>query len=133
TPPAELNVHPWTDRLRTDLGLPWSIGLEVAEQTPALTLADEQPASELLRLLSNELGPLTRSIRVQRILPIDADATQARRVLEFADGEPMMIMGSPEHDAEDVAVDMSGSSDGTDNGDSQPARGIVLYLAVAPE
>lgn len=133
TPPAELNVHPWTDRLRTELELPWRINLEVVDHQAGLMLADEQPSSELLRLLANELGPLTRSIRVHRVLPIDAAATQARRVLEFADGSPMMIMGSP--DDADAAQDEDGAtSDSAAADDAGPrARGIVVFLAVAPE
>lgn len=132
TPPAELNVHPWTDRLRTELELPWRIELEVVDHAAGLMLADEQPSSELLRLLANELGPLTRSIRVHRVLPIDVAATQARRVLEFADGSPLMIMGSPD-DAE-PATDSEGDAAESGNDDAGPnARGIVVYLAVAPE
>jgi len=122
TPPAELNVHPWTDRLREDLGLPWRIALEVENNDTGWAMADEQPESELLRLLQAELGELTRSVVSYRRLRVDEQATQATEVLLFADGSPMMIVSSPD----------LGTGAGEQGAAASQAPGLAAYIAVAP-
>ena len=123
-PPSEATVHPWTDRLPDELGLPWRIALEVEHHDDGLTMATEQPNSELFRLLGPELDALVRPVVAFRTLPIVVEETQADRLLEFADGRPMMIAGSPrllrERDSGDDQVD-------------DTAPGMVIYLAVTPE
>jgi hypothetical protein len=111
-PPAQTNVHQWTEQLTTTMGLPWRIALEVRDVPEGLALADEQPASELLRMLSSEMADLVRPVFATRTLPVDLSQTQAEHVLLFADQSPMLIMGSP----------------GADQ-----SRGLVMYLTVAPE
>jgi hypothetical protein len=118
TPPGESNVHPWTDRL-VDLGLPWRIALEAVEPPQALTLPDEQPASELLRVLSGELPELLRPVLVQKLLPADMQQTQAETVLVLSDGSPLLIAGNPR---------VPGAAEG-----ASAAAGLVIYLAAPPE
>lgn len=120
-PPVELNVHPWVDRLRTELDLPWRLALEVEEYEHGLVLADDQPRSELMRLIGGELSALTRSIRVQRLLPVMMEETQAERILTLADGAPLMILGAPQPTPA-VGAERERAS-----------RGLVAYLAAAPE
>ncbi|MHC4219130.1 MAG: BatA domain-containing protein [Planctomycetota bacterium] len=119
TPPGESIVHPWTDHLSRVLGLPWRIELEVAEHESGLPLADEQPASELLRLLSADLPDLVRPVIAQRVLPVDDQQTQAEILLSFADGTPALIAGSPEQ--------------GSSAEDAARTDGLVVYLAMSPD
>jgi hypothetical protein len=123
TPPGESIVHPWTDSLVRELGLPWRIELEVVEHESGLALADEQPSSELLRLLSGDLSDLVQPVIAQRVLPVDRQQTQAEVLLSFADGSPAIIAGGPTR-----AVEAEPGSTG-----SGPATGLVIYLAVSPE
>ncbi len=134
TPPGESNVHPWTDRLM-ELGLPWRIALESVEPPEALTLPDEQPASELLRVLSLELPDLVRPILVQKLLPVDMQQTQAEVVLVLSDGTPFLIAGNPR-----VPGAPEGSAEGAPEGATAgaaaagaAAAGLVIYLAAPPE
>jgi hypothetical protein len=124
TPPGDSIVHPWTDDLVQGLGLPWRIELEVVEHETGLPLAGEQPASELLRLLSGDLGELVRPVIAQRVLPVDQQQTQAEVLLSFADGTPAIIAGSPSHGP---SAD-PGAPNGAAAGD-----GLVIYLAVSPD
>src|SRR5262245_55696741 len=57
-PPAEVNVHQWTEHLNKDLQLPWRLALEVQEHPDGLWLAAEQPPAELLKLISSDLADL---------------------------------------------------------------------------
>ena len=120
SPPAQVNVHQWTDRLSADLRLPWRIALEVVDHETSMGLADEQPSSELLRMLSGDLAQLLGPVLVNRVLPIDRDSTRAQDVLVFSDGTPMIIAGTPRPRGSD------------DAGASGPVSiGTVIYVAVA--
>ena len=114
-PPIELNVHLWVDRLVESLGLPWTVGIETVVHDPGLPLAEQQPASELLRLIAGELPQLARPVDVFRRLPIEAESSRASTVLVLKDGSPLAIAGTP--------VDADGRS----------TRGMVILLAAAPE
>ena len=122
-PPSESHVHPWTDRLRRELDLPWQVALETREHEPGLALAQEQPASELLRMLSGEMDALVRPVRVKRVLPVDPQLTQAQTLLSFADGTPLLIASSPLRHA---------GADGSET-EAAPSHGLVVYLAVSPK
>lgn len=133
TPPAEVNIHQWPEQLAKQIDLPWRIALEVTATPEGAPLAEQQPASELLRLISSDLPDLARPVLVNRRLPVEHDASVtsdgAQPLLLFADGSPMMVAASPE------------SQEATENQtspDRQVARspnqtGLVVYLAVAPE
>jgi hypothetical protein len=123
-PPGESIVHPWTDDLARGLGLPWRIELEVVEHDPALPLAGAQPSGELLRLLSGDLPELVRPVVAQRVLPVDLQGTQAEVLLNFADGSPALIAGSP-------ARGQGGGANGAER--ASAADGLVIYLAVSPD
>ena len=120
SPPAQVNVHQWTDQLSTQLRLPWRIMLEVAEHETSLSLAAEQPSSELLRMLSGDLDQLLSPILVNRVLPVDRESTQAQDVLVFSDGSPMIIVGTPRP-----------SEPGEDGASGSIGAGIVIYIAAA--
>ena len=120
SPPAQVNVHQWTDRLSSDLRLPWRVALEVVDHEVSMGLADEQPSSELLRMLSGDLAHLLGPVLINRVLPIDRESTRAQDVLVFSDGAPMIIAGTPRPRGSDGA------------GASGPvSMGTVIYVAVA--
>ena len=129
-PPGEGNVHQWTEHLATDLSLPWRVALEVEELEDAAALADEQPASELLRLLSSELGALAQPVRVYRRLPVDIEQSTVEPLLQFADGTPLLIVGTPRDEPDDAA---SSSDPGATRAGATTSSGMVVYLAAAPE
>ena len=128
-PPTESNVHQWTDQLATAMNLPWRISLEVVDHEPGLALADEQPASEWMRLLSGDMEMLVRPVLVYRSLPVDLQQTQAEGVLKLADGSPLVIVGSPR------AARTAGQPEETDEATSsvELSGGLVAYVAVSPE
>jgi len=116
TPPGEANVHPWANDLVETLDLPWRIGLETIEPDEPLRLADEQPESELLKLIAGDLSSISQPVDVARLVPVDVAQTQARTILAFADGTPALIAGSPRGD----------------DGNGEPS-GLVVYLATSPQ
>lgn len=128
-PPGDSNVHPWTDRLVESMDLPWRILLEVADLRPPQGLADQQPASELLQLLSGDLSALAAPVVVNRILPVDRRQTHAASILNLADGSPLMIAGSPNQ-----PVGGNGR-DGEDQPTDSPVtgEGLVVLLTTSPE
>jgi hypothetical protein len=144
-PPAEVNVHQWTEHFARDLNLPWRSSLEVAEYKDGIGLAEEQPGGEVLRLISSELAELARPVLVYRSLPLDSETIssgQAQTLLTLANGSPMVVMGSPVIDsaasqarARDEASGGGGQTGDRDGGRAEDslARGLVLYMTVAPE
>jgi hypothetical protein len=118
-PPAESQVHQWTDILRRELDLPWQIALEASDHDPGLALAQEQPDSEVMRVIASELSMLARPVRASKVLAVDPRQTQAETLLSFADDTPMLIASSPLRRA---------AGDG-----EMPSRGLVIYMAVSPE
>ena len=143
-PPAEVTVHQWTTSFASALSLPWRIAMEPVQHDQGLALAIEQPASELLRLISSDLAEMSRAVQVSRTLPVEGAAesappgtdgaaaagASATTLLRYADGSPMLLVGAP----------MTGntaerpSSNGDNAGyESTSSPGLVLYLTVAPE
>jgi hypothetical protein len=130
TPTGEITVHPWTEHLVKDLRLPWDVALEVREVPEGLGLAEEQPPSEILRLISSDINDLVRPVVAQRILPIDESTIAsggAQSVLMFADGTPMLIAGTPVDDSEPAPEPK------TDATQSSASSGLVMLLAVSPD
>lgn len=133
-PPAQINVHQWTEHLSTDLQLPWRIALEVSPHDEGLPLAEDQPATELLRLVSSDLSELARPVLAYRMLPVDQSQTRAQPLLVFADGSPLAMVGSPDADGQREAAREGGRGAGDPGANPQSmVRGMVVYLAVAPE
>jgi len=126
-PPGDINVHPWVDQVADDLELPWRIVLETRDHADGLPLASEQPQSELFRMISSDLQELALPVLAFRTLPLDREQSSAAAVLSFDDGTPLLVMGSP-------GVRPTGA-DGDDAaaGEDRVSRGIVMYLALAPE
>ncbi len=121
SPPGDANGHPWTDQFVHTLDLPWRIDLEVTEHETPVLLASEQPATELLRLISADLTELAKPVTINRVLAVDTTQTRAETVLALADGSPLVIAGSPlGHETKDEASTGAGT-------------GLVIYLAVSPE
>ncbi len=120
TPPGEANVHAWTEQFTEAMNLPWRIDLEVTEPDAPLLLATEQPASELLRLISGDLTELSRPVIVTRLLAVDRALTHAETVLSLADGSPLVIAGSPLR------------ADAAQDAPPRPGAGLVIYIAVSP-
>jgi hypothetical protein len=130
TPPGELIVHRWTERLTNELDLPWRIGIEVRDHEDGLFLADEQPPSEILRLIAGDVNDLARPVVTHRTLPVEVDGGQgsqsgtgdARTLLQFADESPMLITGSPRLHRRASTPEEPVAS-----------RGLVALFATAPE
>ncbi|MCH8822102.1 MAG: BatA domain-containing protein [Planctomycetes bacterium] len=120
TPPTQVNVHQWTNTFTKVMGLPWRINLEPVAPDDALTLDDEQPPSELLRMLSGELDALTEPILVNRMLALDIDTSQTQQILVLSDGSPLLVMGTPQQQ-QDIDQDVTPAVVG----------GMVIYLAAA--
>lgn len=96
TPPGDLNVHSWTERFTAELDLPWRIALEAVDHADGVFLADEQPASELLRLISTEVDELSRSVVVMRSLAAEvAEQSGSAAALRLSDGSPALLVGAP--------------------------------------
>jgi hypothetical protein len=135
------------------MSLPWRIALEAADYPAGLALAVEQPASEILRLISSDLAEMSRAVQVYRALPVQSSEESVRggnvggvaagdsasgantgvsatTLLRFADGTPLLVVGAP----------LATASNAASNETAPPAAerepqsaGLVLYLAVAPE
>lgn len=116
-PPGELNVHQWTESLTDTFGFGWQFELEVDEIPSGLAMADAQPASEVLRLLSSEMEQLAPPVRVFRRLLVTVDEGEGRPVLTLSDGTPLMLAGTPA--GTDVLTDS--------------ARGLVLFMTTTAE
>lgn len=127
TPPFEINVHPWTDHLASDLNLSWRLGLEVENHESGLLLADGQPHSELLKMLEAEIDRLSKAVVTYRTLPVVMAQTRATPVLMFEDGTPAMIMSTP-----DGAPAPEAGDETTIPQERADRQGLVVYLAVAP-
>ncbi|MCI0630008.1 MAG: BatA domain-containing protein [Phycisphaerales bacterium] len=127
-PPGEGNVHQWTERMATHLSLPWRPVLEVVDHAGGLTLAQEQPGAEIMRLISSDLNDLARPIVVQRTLPLASDSDTGDSVILLADGSPMLVVGSPQR-----PTGPSGEQNAEPQASAPAARGLVAYLTVAPE
>jgi hypothetical protein len=125
TPPADLRVHRWTDRLGDVLGVQWDLGREVRDVADGMTLADEQPTSALLRMISSDLAELVRPVVIERMLPVRSDPTRGETLLRLADGAPLMIAETP--------GPIAGEDDAEAAADAPRSRGLVVYLACAPE
>ncbi|MGI9014206.1 MAG: BatA domain-containing protein [Phycisphaerales bacterium] len=131
-PPDEVNVHTWLERMTQTLDLPWRFEMETDEHTDGMLMAAEQPRSEIMRLLWDELDDLVRPIVVQKRLAVVADDTQATVVLNYGDGKPFMIAGSP--GMSNTGADEHGNAAGADAGASTPpdSQGMVVMLTTTP-
>ncbi len=125
-PPGEGTVHPWTDAFVEALDLPWRIALEAVDKEPGWMLAPEQPAAELLRLISGDLDDLVRPVVVNRLLPVDPSQSRGHAVLTLSDGSPFVLAASPGGPPE---VPAGPGAEAPPEG----STGLVVYLAASPE
>lgn len=116
TPPGDVTIHTWVDTMLDRLDLPWTIDLEATISADGEALAEVQPGARALRMVSTDLNDLASPIRVFKRLRINADQTQADRILLMRDQSPLIITGSPR----------------ASEGDAAP-RGLVTFIAAAPE
>lgn len=135
-PPGETNIHQWTERFAAHMNLSWRPALEVQIHDEGMGMAESQPPSEWLRLISGELAELLRPVLAYRslgpaqdgIAPNNAGSMQP--LLVFADGSPMILAASPETNQ------THGSAVSNEIDAKTPVsqtRGMICYLAVAPE
>ncbi len=113
TPAERDQVATWTDQASMRLGLDWRWSRETVaaeEGESGLTLADQQPTSELLALLGSELDELVKPVRVQRTLPVVEGVEPNQVALRLSDGSPWLIWTS---------------------GGGEARRGLVVYLSSA--
>jgi len=129
SPPDEASNHRWVDHLRTDMALPWPVQREVRAYPQGMALADDPPSSGLLRHISGELAELIRPVRIHRMLPVEPPAAGqsfGQVPLRLRDGSPLLLVGSPAGRLPASAGNASSSAIG-------PSRGLVIYLASAPQ
>ena len=119
TPPGDLNIHQWTDPMRTALGLAWKLDREVTTAPAGRLLADEQPVSRVLGLISSDLSSLVQPVIVRRELGVDLDGSSGEALLTYDDGSPFVV------------ADVPGTDD--DETDSVSSSGLVVYFTAAPE
>ena len=122
-PPAEARVHQWTDALTGSLSLPWQMQMEVVDHQPPQVFADEQPRDAMLRMLSGEMAELLVPASVYQSLSVVETSGVGRPLLEFADGSPALLAGTPMEDSTD---DDEAESAATDSG-------MVVLFTFAPE
>jgi hypothetical protein len=129
-PPAESNVHQWTDPFHEAMRPPWQTAREVVEFDDGRPLADEQPRSALLRMISGDLSDLAAPVVVSRVLPIELRNGGGDVLLRLRDGSPLAIAGSS-------VVEETARGDGGDRRSRRPApaspRGMTVFLASAPQ
>lgn len=155
-PPAEVTVHQWTTLFSAELGLPWRIALEPVDHAEGLAMAVEQPASEMLRLISSDLPEMSRAVLTYRVLPVEVNAESsaarsttenteatenakpgstagagAQSLLRYADGSAMLVMGAPAS-SESASPDAANRPTSAGNRDLT-SPGLILYLTTAPE
>lgn len=129
SPADEAGNHRWVDHLRTDLALPWPVQREVRDYPEGMALADDPPPSGLLRHISGELAELIRPVLVYRLLPVESSAAGESFgpvPLRLRDGSPLLLAGSP-------AGRLPASAGDAASGTIGPSRGLVIYLATAPQ
>lgn len=133
TPPAGLTVHAWTDRMRTALGLDWTLSREVQQRDPAQPLAlapgtgdarvtERGAPGALLAQLASEFEVLARGVTVSRVLP--PDGIPPGVVLALADGTPL-VWAAP--------LAAGGGTGAGPGGGESSARGLFVVLASAPD
>lgn len=100
SPPGEMNVHQWIERMTEAMRLSWRIALEVEEHEDGLFLDDSQPRSEVYTLIVGDMEELVRPIVASRSLLVDREQSQVQTLLRFEDDRPLLILGSPSRDEE---------------------------------
>ncbi len=134
SPPGELTVHPWTERMLEALPLPVRLALETEENPDGWLMHESQPASGLLRLIASDLEELVRPIISVRRLPIEPETGDATAVLAFEDGSPFVISAvpSPPSSREQANATAEGEG-GVPRGTGEMNAGLVVLFATAPE
>lgn len=132
SPPPEATVHLWSDAMVRELGLGWRVAREPRQfESPGVGLDDKPETSPLLSLISAEIPALVRPVRVQRALPIEELSRHSEVLLRLADGTPWLVAGETGASTSDADAPQTTSAPTASNTDS--GRGLVLYLASAPE
>jgi hypothetical protein len=122
TAPADVSVHLWADAAGSELGLGWGLAREAMDLGPAgLSPTGPSPRGaedvpDLLEAVRPELGGLSESVRVFKILP--PQLANGRALLALPDGRPLVWVSRPGAGGE---------------GKGAPGSGLVVYLAAAPE
>jgi hypothetical protein len=136
-PPGEVQVHLWSDAMVKELGLGWSVARE-AKTFPPDTPATIAPVAltgtervNVLAKIQEELDVLARPVNVWRVLPVELERGEGRRLLSLSDGTPLLI-------AEAFGgVAGAGTSDGPNAAGVSPSRpsdrGLIVFLAASPE
>ncbi|HYE02778.1 MAG TPA: BatA domain-containing protein [Phycisphaerales bacterium] len=156
-PPAAATVHGWTEPMTRAFDLSWRPGREtsllepdgLAVETGSPGATPDTPASraeagpdvgDLLELLRGELEGLVRPVTVRRVLRPEGDLGPARPLLALADGTPLLLVQAlaPRGAEPGAPASPGAATTGAPSGAPPPAgapgaRGLLVYLAVAPE
>lgn len=90
-PPADEAIHAWLDPLAAAFDPPWRFAAAAESLDPPATVASPRAGSPWIAAIAAEAGELAEAVEVFRRLPpqgrIDADA----RILDLADGTPLVV------------------------------------------
>jgi hypothetical protein len=95
TPPADQDHHDWLDQCLDTFGLELDIRRAAVDHEPPLFISDDQPNTALLSLIAGELPELTRSITINRILPVQSWGDRVESILTLSDDSVLAIAAAP--------------------------------------
>ncbi len=119
-PPAEANVHLWTESFEQSFDLPIRLAREaMAFEAPLrFTMSSQRPS--LFRLLEGELPELIRPVTVARALVPEPTEGGTTQLLELENGAPWMVAMHVGAGKGDAAA-------------SEDSGGLVVYMASPPD
>ena len=134
TPAGGSGAQTWPDAMNRGMGLTWTIarepvvlGADGAELPRLVGGVEEMPgltaALDPLSSLRGELAELVRPVSVSRMLPVTAAGEGATALLNMSDGSTLLWM----------ATLPGGSAAGAAETPTGVRRGLLVYLAAAPE
>jgi hypothetical protein len=137
-PPADVQVHLWSDAMVKEFGLPWQVAREAkvfgeagGSAPPATIISAAAPgASEqgLLSLIQSELTELSRAVSVWKVLGVQTERNEGERLLSLSDGTALVLAQTY-----GGAGAQAASGPVPDGAARVSERGLVVYLAVAPD
>jgi hypothetical protein len=148
-PPTGVQVHLWPDAMVKELDLGWRVAREAkaygGDGKPPATIASTPQTGagrfDLLSQVRREMDDLVRPVGIWRVLPVETDRSETRRLLVLEDGTPLLLAqtygSTPAAPATPPLPTQPPSGESaTAPASSAPRsgdRGLVVFLAVAPD
>lgn len=129
--PPTTNVQTWGDLMTESLGLEWTVARESRALAEPKPLASDRPTTifDMLAGIAGELADLARPVRVFRVLEPTAKPGAFEPLLTLDDGTPLLIASTRGRQSK-PATDANA---GTPSANESTTRGLILYLAAAPD